>query len=57
MESYRSCADPPGKSARAVPKSGMKSVSPINAASSKTYVTHAGVCPGVCITLTFRFPI
>ena len=42
-------ASPPGKSARAVPPSGMNSVSPTKAASPITCVMQAGVWPGVCI--------
>ena len=42
-------APPPGKSARAVPPSGMNSVSPMKAASPMTWVMQAGVWPGVYI--------
>ena len=50
IELYSWVASPPGKSARAVPPSGIKSVSPTNAASPITCVIQAGVCPGVCKT-------
>ena len=43
-----------GKSARAVPPSGMNSVSPTKAALPITCVMQAGVWPGVCIAKALR---
>ena len=56
-ERYSVRASPPGKSARAVPPSGMNKVSPVKAPLPMTWVVHAGVCPGVCMTTAFNSPI
>ena len=47
----------PGKSHRAVPKLGANMVSPTNILPSTKKLAQAGVCPGVCHTVTSYSPI
>ena len=56
MEAKSVSDEPPGKSQRAVPKSGMNSVSPTNAALPITWTMQAGVWPGVCNSRIATFP-